>query len=153
MPIFKNPLEQTEDLLALNPENRKATLNKRINYKGNYENQVTGGSHALDNLARIYDQNNVANTMAIANPKGVGADWTLSAIKPHLEGLDNRYENRNGTNVVYSPKTKRGRRLSDIFFQRGAARIAKNPNQLAEEMLPFDDNETIAKINQYEGVK
>ena len=43
-------------------ENRKNTLNKRINYKGNYENYITGGSHALNNHAKLWDTNfDIAN--------------------------------------------------------------------------------------------
>lgn len=145
--IYKSPIEQ---LQALNRENRRNTLNKRINYKGNNELRVTGGSHALDNQAEIWDRNSVANTMTIADPNGVGADWTLKPIKNDTEGLNNRYENRNDGNIQYNAKTKRGRRLSDIYFLRGLNRIAKDPRDLFND---DEDERLIAQINKYEGRK
>jgi len=137
MATYKNPLDQANDILALNPENRRKTLNKRINQKGNYEIAVSGGSHALDNQAQIWDKNNIANTMAIADPNGVGADWTLPAIKKNIEGLNDRYENRKGQNIQYSPKTRRGRRLLNLY--------SKDPRWIADEI--------VEQINKYEGVK
>lgn len=151
--VFKSPLDQMEELMALNRENRRNTLNKRINYKGNYENDITGGSRALNNQAQIWDKNNIANTMTIADPNGVGADWTLEPIKKDIEGLNDRYEGRNGKNINYTPSTKRGRRLADIYHQKI---LSKDPRFLAQAMEPFEDNEATRiwnKIKEYEGVK
>lgn len=143
---YKNPLTQADDLFALNRENRKNTLNKRINLKGNNELRITGGSNALDNQSIITDRNNVANTMTIADPNGIGADWTLPSIKKDLEGLNNRYENRNGHDIYYSPKTKRGRRLLDTQRYNRAYR---NPQSLADQLV---QDQIVEKINEYEGV-
>lgn len=137
-----------EDLFELNRDNRKNTLNKRINYKGNYENYITGGSRALDNQASLIDANNVANAMAVADPNGIGADWTIPEIKHETEGLNNRYENRDGQSIKYAPSTKRGRRLADIYFTRGSSRIMKSPNEIAEMLTPSD---ALEKIRKYEG--
>lgn len=153
MPVYKTPLDLADNLLALNRENRRNTLNKRINYKGNYENSITGGSHALNNQAALHDTNATANTMTIADPNGIGADWTLPGIKENIEGLNNRYENRDGKNILYSANSKRGRRLVDLYFRRGAGRVLKNPNDAAESLLPFDDDEVLEQIKKYEGRK
>ena len=146
--VFKNPLDLAQNLGALIPENRKNTLNKRINYKGNNELRVTGGSHALDNQAEIWDRNNIANTMTIADPNGIGADWTLPHINKNIAGLNNRYENRNDKNIQYNAKTKRDRRLSDIYFLRGANRVAKDPRDLFDD---DEDEQLVEQIHKYEG--
>lgn len=130
------PKPLIDELMKLNPTNRRNTLNKRINYKGNNELMVTGGSHALDNQ-NIWDRNNVANTMSIANPKGIGADWTLPGIKQSIEGLNNRYEGRNEENIQFAPKDKKTRRANDIYFYQ--RRQGKKPTDLfdLEKELPF----------------
>ena len=86
------------------------------------------------------------NTMTIADPNGIGADWTLPYIKKDLEGLNNRYENRNGHDISYSPKTKRGRRLLDTQRYNRAYR---NPQSLADQLV---QDQIVEKINEYEGV-
>lgn len=148
--MAKTPLELAE-LMKLNPENRRATLNKRINYKGNYENYITGGSHALNNQASLHDSNATANTMVMPDHPG----WKK---EPWIQGLNDRYTNPqhnekagespygSGLNYIhrYTPSTKRGRRVSDIFFQAVKNGVAKSPLDLAEYQK---------LVNKYEGKK
>lgn len=130
MPTFKNPLELAE-LLKLDRENRKNTLNKRINYKGNYENYITGGSRALDNQARLYDTNEVANAIA-TDPRG---GWEG---EPWIHGTTDRYANPiNDENHRFTPSTKRARRLQDIYFG--------SPQGMSDYIID--------KIRKYEGKK
>lgn len=142
--IFKSPLDQADEILALNRENRRNTLNKRINDKGNYELAITGGSNALDNQSAIKDSNAHANTMTIADPNGVGADWTLPGIKENIEGLNNRYGNRNDDNFLHTARTKRGRRLTDIWFNK----LRNGQTLTPEEVEQFE-----SELNKYEGNK
>lgn len=135
--MAKTPLELADQIGQLNRENRRNTLNKRINYKGNNELNITGGSRALDNQ-NIWDRNNVTNTMAIADPKGIGADWTLPAIKNDIEGLNNRYERQGDDKIMFAPKTRKERRLSDIYWANRTPR-SKNPSDLAEALGEFDE--------------
>ena len=135
--MAKTPLELANQIGQLNRENRRNTLNKRINYKGNNELNITGGSRALDNQ-NIWDKNNIANTMAIADPNGIGADWTLPAIKRDIEGLNNRYERQGDDKIMFAPKTRKERRLSDIYWANRTPR-SKNPNSLAEALGEFDE--------------
>lgn len=129
----------------LDRANRQATLNKRINEKGNYENYITGGSHALNNQAKIYDTNLHAN--ALQSPEYYHDEWE--------DELNDRYTNpqhneKAGNSPVgsslkyihrYTPSTKRGRRISDIFFEPGRHGIKKSPLDLAEFQ---------ALVNKYE---
>lgn len=142
---FKNPLTQADDLLK---EARKNTLNQRINRKGNYENYITGGSHALNNQV-FKDSNDYVKGMT-----SPGNGWVND---PWVQGLNDRYTNPqhnekagnspvgSGLNYIhrYTPSTRRGRRASDIWFQ--AARNGQdNPTTL-------DQIQQI--VNKYEGVK
>lgn len=128
MPNFKTPLDLSDDLLR---EARRNTLNNRINYKGNYENYITGGSHALDNQAEINDKNNHAVNIYRAKRGEVKNDYTGD---PWIEGLNDRYTNpehnrraeespygEDAINYIhrYTPSTRRGRRASDIWFRAG----------------------------------
>ena len=147
MAIFKTPLGLADEQLR---EARKNTLNQRINYKGNTENYINGGSHALGNQARIWDTNEVAQAMNDPNSGWKKDEWTGE--------LNDRYTNpqhneRAGNSPVgsgykyihrYTPSTKRGRRLSDIFFEPGRHGIAKSPFDLAE----FQE-----MVGKYEGRK
>ena len=124
---YKNPLGLADDILK---EARRDTLNNRINYKGNYENYITGGSHALDNQAWLKDSNNAAVNIYRAKKGEAKNDYT---DEPWLQGLNDRYTNPqhnekagnapsdSGLNYIhrYTPSTKRGRRASDIWFRAG----------------------------------
>ena len=147
---FKNPLGLADDILR---DARRETLNNRINYKGNYENYITGGSHALDNQASLADSNNAAVNIYQAKKGELKNDYTK---EPWIEGLNDRYTNPqhneragnapygSGLNYIhrYTPSTKRGRRASDIFFRAGI-----NGAPQRKETL-----EQIQKIvNKYEG--
>lgn len=139
-----------KELMKLNRENRRETLNKRINYKGNYENYITGGSHALNNQARIYDDNATANLMADPN-----SGW---AKDENALGLNDRYTNPEHNRIAgdlpygsgrkyihrYTPSTRRGRRASDIWFRQGLTGVKKMPDD-----LEFIQN----LVNKYEGRK
>ena len=134
--MAKNNLGSGIDELAR--EARKDTLNKRINYKGNYENFITGGSKALDNQS-FKDSNQYA--MAMNNPK---TGW---ATDEWLQQLNPRYSNPKHEETKayhrYTPSTKRGRRASDIAF-----RDAKNRELNWDE---WDKTQDI--VNKYEGRK
>ena len=143
---FKTPLSQADELLR---EARKNTLNKRINYKGNYENYITGGSHALDNQS-FHDRNEYA--MAMNDPN---SGWnTIDENIREMGELNDRYTNPEHNRIAgdlpygskrkyihrYTPSTRRGRRASDIFFE--GARRGKTPYEL---------DEIQALVNKYEG--
>lgn len=110
-------------------EARRNTLNNRINYKGNYENYINGGSHALNNLSRLHDDNYSAIAIDKAKKGEVKNDYTLDNW---IDELNDRYTNPqhnekagnapygSGLNYIhrYTPSTKRGRRANDIFFQK-----------------------------------
>ena len=152
MANYKTPLDQADQLLR---EARKDTLNNRINYKGNYENYITGGSHALDNQAEIKDKNNHAINIYRAKRGEVKNDYTND---PWIEGLNDRYTNPqhneragnspvgSGLNYIhrYTPSTRRGRRVSDIAFQRARNGEIINSSawKLAQDL-----------VNKYEGRK
>ena len=120
--VFKSPLDLSGDLLK---DARRETLNKRINLKGNYENYITGGSHALDNQSAFYDSNDLVRGM-----KAPGNGWDNN---PETKELYDRYTNPQHNKIAgespynsgkkyihrYTPSTRRGRRASDIWFQAG----------------------------------
>lgn len=128
MAQFKNPSLLADDMLR---EARRNTLNKRINKKGNYENYIVGGSHALDNQSRIWDTNEFAIAMNDPN-----SGWnTIEENVQELGELNDRYTNPehnrkagdapHGSTQMkyihrYTPSTRRGRRASDIFFMEAA---------------------------------
>lgn len=128
---------------------RRDTLNKRINYKGNYENYITGGSHALNNQA-YNDTNEFARAMANPNSGWASEEW--------LGELNDRYTNpqhneKAGNSPVgsglkyihrYTPSTRRGRRASDIWFREGMNGKARTP----EDLRFIQD-----LVGKYEGVK
>ena len=145
--IFKGPLDQAEDLLKA----RRETLNKRINRKGNYENYITGGSHALNNQA-FKDSNDYV--------KGMVAPGNAWDKDPWVHGLNDRYTNPqhndragnspsdSGLNYIhrYTPSTKRGRRVSDIFFEPGRHGI--------RDVKSREEVERVQNlVNKYEGWK
>lgn len=148
MPIYKNPLGLSDELLR---DARANTLNQRINNKGNYELAITGGSHALDNQA-FKDSNDYVAYMYV-DPAGA---WSKNE---ELQELNDRYtnpiHNRQAGTQPYSenprlkyihsqtPSTRRGRRMNDIFFNK-----ARKKPYWDEE-----DEETIKKINEYEGLE
>ena len=117
---YKTPLDQAEELLKA----RRDTLNKRINYKGNYENYITGGSHALDNQSHLDSNDYVRGMVAPGN------GWDNN---PETKELYDRYTNPQhnkrageapyGSKLKYihryTPSTRRGRRASDIWFRAG----------------------------------
>ena len=147
---FKNPLQLSDELIR---QARKETLNNRINYKGNYENYITGGSHALDNQAEFNDKNNHAVNIQNAKTGKVVNDFTND---PWIEGLNDRYTNpqhneragnapyNSGLNYIhrYTPSTRRGRRASDIWFQAGR-------NGAPERKETLEQIQEI--VNKYEG--
>lgn len=108
----------------LDRANRQATLNKRINEKGNYENFITGGSKALNNQARLVDTNIHAN--ALQSPEYYHDEWE--------SGLNPRYANPkhedNKAYHRYTPSTKRGRRASDIYWHSLKNKTASSPEEL-----------------------
>lgn len=118
-------------------EARRNTLNNRINHKGNYENYINGNSHALNNLSRLNDDNYSVIAIDKAKKGEVKNDYTDDEW---IKGLNDRYTNPqhneragnapygSGLNYIhrYTPSTKRGRRVSDIFFQK--ARMGEKPN-------------------------
>ena len=128
---------------------RRDTLNKRINYKGNYENYITGGSHALNNQA-FQDRNEYAQAMADPNSGWANEEWTKE--------LNDRYTNPEHNRVAgdlpsdsgrkyihrYTPSTRRGRRASDIWFREGRDGKVRTPDDLRfiQEL-----------VGKYEGVK
>ena len=134
-------------------ENRKNTLNKRINYKGNYENYITGGSHALNNQAKLWDTNETANVMA-TDPAGAwGKDpWTQELNDRYTNPQHNEKAGNQPFNAEhklkyihrYTPSTKRGRRVADIFFEPGRHGVFDSPMKLAEFQK---------LVNKYEGKK
>lgn len=136
--MAKTPIDLVDKWDYLDRGNRRATLNKRINEKGNYENYITGGSHALNNQARIHDTNIHAN--ALQSPEYYHDEWE--------EGLNPRYANPkhedNKAYHRYTPSTRRGRRASDIFFNRAKNGRASSPKELAEIQ---------ELVNKYEGAK
>lgn len=152
MATYKNPLDLSDELIR---EARKDTLNNRINYKGNYENYITGGSHALDNQAEINDQNYDAVNIYRAKMGKVKNDYTND---PWIEGLNDRYTNPqhnekagnspvgSGLNYIhrYTPSTRRGRRASDIWFRAGR-------NGAPERKETLEQIQEI--VNKYEGRK
>lgn len=118
---FKSPLDLSDDLLR---QARRDTLNKRINYKGNQENYINGGSHALNNQSHI-DRNEYVQGMVTP-----GNGW---GNNPETQELYDRYTNPQhnrragdapyGSSLKYihryTPSTRRGRRASDIWFRAG----------------------------------
>ena len=142
---FKNPNDQADELIR---QARKNTLNKRINHKGNYENYINGGSHSLNGQSKIWDTNEVAVAMNDPNSGWKNEEW--------LGELNDRYTNpqhneKAGNSPVgsglkyihrYTPSTKRGRRVSDIFFEPGRHGVAKSP---------YDLDEFQQLVNKYEG--
>lgn len=132
---FKSPLNQADELLK---EARKNTLNKRINYKGNYENYITGGSHALNNQV-FKDSNDYVKGMTAPGNGWGSNDW--------LKGLNPRYSNPQHEEQQafhrYTPSTRRGRRASDIWFQ--AARNGQDNPTTLEQIQQI--------VNKYEGRK
>lgn len=128
---------------------RRDSLNKRINYKGNYENYITGGSHALNNQA-YNDKNEYARAIADPNSGWAKEEWT--------QELNDRYTNpqhneKAGNSPVgsglkyihrYTPSTKRGRRASDIWFYERRNGKVSNPDD-----LEFIQN----LVGKYEGRK
>lgn len=131
---FKTPIQQADDLIR---QARKNTLNGRINYKGNYENFINGGSHALNNQSHM-DSNEYAKAMNDPNSGWVNEEW--------LKGINPRYANPkhedNKAYHRYTPSTKRGRRVSDIFFETGRNGIKTNLD---------DFMKTQELVNKYEG--
>ena len=141
---FKTPIGLADDLIR---QARRNTLNKRINYKGNYENYINGGSHALNNQVHL-DSNEYAQAMNDSNSGWSKDEW--------LGELNDRYTNPEHNRIAgdspvgsgkkyihrYTPSTKRGRRLSDIFFESGRHGVAKSP---------FDLEEFQEKVIKYEG--
>lgn len=150
--IFKNATGLADDLVR---QARRETLNNRINYKGNYENYINGGSHALNNQARINDQNQDAINIYRANKGEVVNDYT---DEEWIKGLNDRYTNPqhneragnaprgSGLNYIhrYTPSTRRGRRVSDIFYNSRRSGVAKTPFEL-------EDYQKL--VNKYEGWK
>lgn len=114
---------------------RRDTLNKRINYKGNYENYITGGSRALNNQA-YNDSNAYAKAMADPNSGWSKEEW--------VGELNDRYTNPEHNRIAgdapydsgrkyihrYTPSTRRGRRASDIWFNEGRNGKARTPEEL-----------------------
>lgn len=147
---FKTAIEQADAQLR---EARKNTLNNRINYKGNYENYINGGSHALNNQAEFNDKNNHAVNIYRAKKGEVKNDYTN---EPWIEGLNDRYTNPqhneragnapygSGLNYIhrYTPSTRRGRRASDIYFNEAKNGKAKTPEELFKVQ---------ALVDKYEG--
>lgn len=147
---FKNALDLSNDLIK---EIRKDTLNNRINYKGNYENYITGGSRALDNQAQLVDKNQPAVNVYQAKKGEVRNDYS---DEPWLEGTNDRYTNPqhneragnapygSGLNYIhrYTPSTRRGRRASDIWFRAGI-------NGAPESRQTLEQIQKI--VNKYEG--
>lgn len=144
--IFKSPIALADDQIR---QARRNTLNKRINYKGNYENYINGGSHALNGQARIKDTNEYAQAMNDPNSGWKSEEW--------LGELNDRYTNPKHNRIAgnspvgstkmkyihrYTPSTRRGRRISDIFFEPGRHGVAKSPFELDE----FQE-----LVNKYEG--
>lgn len=141
--MAKTGIELADDLLRA----RRNTLNKRINYKGNYENYINGGSHALNNQA-YNDKTEYAVAMNDPNSGWASEEW--------LNELNDRYTNpqhneRAGNAPVgsglkyihrYTPSTRRGRRASDIYFRSALNGAAKTPEDL------FKVQEL---VNKYEG--
>lgn len=142
---FKTGFAQADDLLR---EARKNTLNKRINYKGNYENYINGGSHALDNQAKVWDSNDIVKGMVAPGNGWSGERW--------MEGTNDRYTNPQHNEKAgnapygsklnyihrYTPSTRRGRRASDIYFNEAKNGKAKTPEELFKVQ---------ALVNKYEG--
>lgn len=145
MPNYKNPLELSDEILR---DARRKTLNKRINYKGNYENYITGGSHALDNQV-FYDSNDYVKGMVAP-----GNGWD----RPETQELFDRYTNPQHNKIAgdapydsskkyihrYTPSTRRGRRASDIWFKAGT-------NGAPERKETLEQIQNI--IDKYEGWK
>ena len=141
----KGPIELLNEL---NRENRIKTLNKRINYKGNYENYINGSSHALDNQASLWDTNATANVMANETNPSSRDEWTKE--------LNDRYTNPQHNEIAgnlpvgsgrkyihrYTPSTRRGRRASDIWFRAGI-------NGAAESRPTLEQIQAI--VGKYEG--
>ena len=133
-------------------ENRKNTLNKRINYKGNYENYITGGSHALNNQAYLNDTNEMANAMADPNSGWGKEEWLGELNDRYTNPQHNQKAGEQPFNAEhklkyihrYTPSTRRGRRIADIFFEPGRHGSMKSPLELAEFQK---------LVNKYEGVK
>ena len=152
--IFKNATGLADDLVR---KARRETLNNRINYKGNYENYINGGSHALNNQAKINDQNQDAVNIYRAKKGEVVNDYT---DEKWIKGLNDRYTNpqhneRAGNAPYnsklaqnhfhrYTPSTRRGRRVSDIYFNSKRNGVAKTPYEL-------EDYQKL--VNKYEGWK
>ena len=149
---FKLASDLSSDLLK---EIRKDTLHNRINNKGNYENYITGGSRALNNQAKFNDTNQDAVNIYQAKKGEVKNDYSN---EPWIEGLNDRYtnpeHNRKAGNAPYgsglnyihenTPSTKRGRRISDIWFRagrNGAPALDKSAEQIQKI------------VNEYEGIK
>lgn len=138
--IFKNALGLADDFVR---QARKETLNNRINYKGNYENYINGGSHALNNQARFNDQNQDAINIYRAKKGDVINDYTGDVW---VDQLNDRYTNPehnriagelphdSGRNYIhrYTPSTRRGRRASDLYFNSARNGVAKTPQELFE---------------------
>lgn len=149
---YKTPLGLSDELLR---EARRNTLNKRINYKGNYENYITGGSHALNNQVHLDDNDFVK---AMNNPNS-GWNTIQSKIQETTE-LNDRYtnpeHNRRAGNSPYdsglkyihdlTPSTRRGRRLNDIFFNK-----KRNAYGVAEDGSTYEQIQKL--VDQYEGRK
>ena len=147
---FKNANDLSDEMIR---QVRRETLNNRINYKGNYENYINGGSHALNNQAQFNDKNQDAVNMYQAKLGEVKNDYTGDAW---VEGLNDRYTNPehnriageapygSGKNYIhrYTPSTRRGRRVSDMYFF--GAKQGKTP---------FDLYEAQALVDKYEGNK
>lgn len=139
---FKTGIAQADDLLR---EARKNTLNKRINYKGNYENYITGGSHALDNQ-NLWDKNEYAIAMNDPNSGWFKNEQTQELYDRYTNPQHNEiagnapYDSKLKYIHRYTPSTRRGRRISDIFFHK----TAKTPDDLFEMQRA---------VNKYEGVK
>lgn len=161
MAQFKTPLAQADDLIR---EARKDTLNNRINHKGNYENYITGGSHALDNQAEFNDKNNHAINIYRAKKGEVKNDYTND---PWIEGLNDRYTNPehneragnapygSGLNYIHghTPSTKRDRRANDIYFEAVKNKKApEDPSDFGAKVGKFGNREWklddfMAKLN------
>lgn len=137
MATFKNPLDQADAILR---QARKDTLNKRINQKGNYENFITGGSKSLDNQSRFWDSNDLVKGMTSPGNGWESDEWTHQ--------LNPRYSNPQHEEKKafhrYTPSTRRGRRASDIAFQR--ARNGEISNSSAWELAQD-------LVDKYEGRK
>lgn len=142
----KGPIELLNEL---NRENRRKTLNQRINYKGNYENYITGGSSALDGQASLRDTNAYANVLADATNPSSRDEWTRE--------LNDRYTNPQHNEIAgnspvgsgrryihrYTPSTRRGRRASDIWFRAGINGTPPEKRQTFEQIQ--------ALMRKYEG--